>query len=367
MKILDDIYKKINAAHVHSVQKRKLMEYARIIEETLKLFGINTHAVEVNIKKGYFQVALEIQRETNVEDILKHEKDLAVALASPTGKIEILAPIPGRMLIGVNIPRISTYNRMLLHDVISQYRKDLEALKLPVVLGTDEQGKVRFADLVDLQHILIQGETGSGKSMFEHTIIYTLNSLLPIPSVKFILADMKCVEFNYTYNSLPNLFCPVILTAADFLYQMRLLLQEKERRLKNVNENYPAIVVIIDGFATCVCYRPLEFEKLMEQIIENSDRTNMHIIMSSSRPSPDLFTPTVKRLFPTRIGFKAWELDDTKVLDISFDTTQLKGKGDMVLYRPISKSILRLQTPYVSEKEINQLVACKIAEAQITL
>jgi len=238
---------------------------------------------------------------------------------------------------------------MLLTDTLRTYKTQLQKFQLPLVLGTNEQGMIQLADLADLGHILITGQTGSGKSMFEHTIIYTLN-LLKAKSVVFLLADMKQVEFGQ-YADFPNLYCPIPATPKELLLRLQELTAEKEQRFGN--QINVSIVIIIDTISDVMAANGGEFEKLMKGLIGSSSHSHTHIICSDSRTSPDVFTPSLLALFPIRISFSTTQSTDSGiVLGSEFDTSNLHHPGDMVMSKASGgkvRSIVALQAPTMDE------------------
>jgi len=240
--------------------------------------------------------------------------------------------------------------------LLEEYKKNNLNYKLPIILGEDEQGKPQFADLVNLGSILMTGTTGSGKSMFEHTIISTLTSLYTPDQLRLYLVDMKRVEFQ-SYEGLPHLLSPVNKgwSLDDVFTGLEWIIDEKNNRLKIGDEinKYPYIVVIIDTFSDLISHDPQKFQDYISKLMDKAAGVKIYVIMSDSRPSPDVYTPLVLGLFPTKICFNVTSDIDSKLIIGSKGGEELKGAGDMLLLPPNLKEAIRIQAPYISSEEIN--------------
>lgn len=247
-------------------------------------------------------------------------------------------------------------NTVVLKELTKQYEKRNLNYKLPIILGVNEKKEAQFADLVDLKHILMCGSTGSGKSMFEHTIISTLISFYTSNQLKFYLVDMKLVEFQ-PYEGLSYLLAPINNHDTERIYAgLRWAIYEKDRRLKMGDEinKYPYIVIIIDTFSDLIAHDPVLFEYLMGELIDkNTAGVKIHVIMSDSRPSPDVYTSLILSLFPTKICFNVNLAEYSKLIIGAEGGEKLKGKGDMLFLPPNRKEAIGLQAPYIDYEEIN--------------
>ena len=246
---------------------------------------------------------------------------------------------------------------IILKKLLSTYKKAKLNYKLPVILGVNESGKSEFADLSDLIHILMTGTTGSGKSMFEHTILSTLISFFTPKQLRLYLVDMKLVEFQ-SYEGLPHLLAPINNYDIDRVYAgLEWLIDEKNRRLRIGDEinKCSYIVVIIDTFSDLMVDNSQKFEGYITKLINRASEVKMHAIMSDSRPSPDVYTPLIRKLFPTKICFNVSKAEDSKLIIGKSGGELLKGVGDMLFVAPDSAEV-RIQAPYISDDQINKII-----------
>ena len=344
---------------------------AAIIEQTLESFGITARVVEVNLGPAVTQYALEVALGTKLSKITALERDLALALAAPTGTIRIEAPIPGRSLVGIELPNRSAEFVPLRKMIESDSMKAVDS-KLAVALGLDVSGKPLVADLALMPHILIAGQTGSGKSVCINTFLTTLLFRASPSEVKLILVDPKRVELT-GYNGIPHLLSPVIVDPEKVISALRWVLSEMDRRYKlfaqagvrnmdGYNEMsgfqaLPYIIIVIDELADIMFYSPVEVEDAVTRIAQMSRATGIHMVLSTQRPSVDVITGLIKANIPCRIAFAvASQVDSRVILDMQ-GAEKLLGRGDMLYLPPDQAKPIRIQGAFVSEKETNTLVA----------
>lgn len=245
---------------------------------------------------------------------------------------------------------------MLLNDIIKQNRNEISKLKLPIVLGYDKKNQLQLADLTELQHILMTGETGSGKSTFEHTVISTFLQLLSAKDIQFFLVDMKRVELM-SYKGLPNLYIEPLFDFEKIFSNLERLIKEKEKRLKQNDNNYPYMVVIIDTISDLM-YHSNRFENIVGRLIPDAVKAKIHLIMSDSRGEAKVYSPFLKRYFPTRIAFQTCDAENAMVVlgSNGFGAEKLLGNGDMLFLPKGLNEPLHIQAPYISDNEILKLV-----------
>ncbi len=347
-----------------------LKNNAAIIEKTLESFGIRARVVEVNLGPAVTQYALEIALGTKLSKITALQNDLALALAAPTGQIRIEAPIPGRALVGVEIPNRIPEFVTLKKMLESQTMKKMES-KLAISLGLDVSGEPVVADIARMPHVLIAGSTGSGKSVCLNAFIATILFRASPDEVKFILVDPKRVELTQ-YNGIPHLLTPVIVEPEKVISALKWALAEMDRRYKvfaevgarNI-EGYnelsgfqamPYLVVVIDELADIMLFAPSEVEDCITRLAQMARATGIHLIVSTQRPSVDVITGLIKANIPARIAFNVTSMVDSRVIIDTPGAEKLLGKGDMLFIPPDKAKPARIQGTYVSEPEIRSLI-----------
>lgn len=344
---------------------------AGIIEKTLDSFGIDAKVVEVNGGPAVTQYALEVSLGTKLSKITSLERDLALALAAPTGTIRIEAPIPGRSLIGIELPNHAaefvSLRKMLESDEMRGHKS-----KLAVALGLDVSGKPIVADVGKMPHVLIAGQTGSGKSVCINTFLASLLFRAAPTEVKLILVDPKRVELT-GYNGIPHLLSPVIVEPEKVISALRWVMAEMDRRYKlfaeagarNVDgynemsgfQALPYIVLVIDELADIMLFSPVEVEDSITRIAQMSRATGIHMVLATQRPSVDVITGLIKANVPSRIAFAVASQIDSRVILDTQGAEKLLGKGDMLYLPPEQAKPMRIQGAFVNDKEINALVS----------
>ncbi len=356
---------------------------AQIIEKTLESFGIAARVAEVNLGPAVTQYALEIALGTKVSKITSLTNDLALATEAPSGQIRIEAPIPGRNLVGIEIP-----NRSLevvgLRTMLTSATMQKAKSKLTVALGLDVSGNPVVADIARMPHLLIAGTTGSGKSIALNAFIASILFRASPQEVKFIMVDPKRVEMT-GYNGIPHLLTPVIVEQEKILSALKWAMGEMDRRYKLFAERgvrnidsynelsgfqaLPFIVIIIDELADLMIFAPVEVEDAIARLAQMARATGIHLVIATQRPSVDVITGLIKANIPTRIAFNVSSLIDSRVILDGPGAEKLLGRGDMLYIPPDQAKPTRIQGAYVSEKESQRLVAFlkeKAPEVQYT-
>jgi S-DNA-T family DNA segregation ATPase FtsK/SpoIIIE len=343
---------------------------AHIIEQTLESFGVTARVVEVNLGPAVTQYALEVALGTKLSKITGLERDLARALASPTGAIRIEAPIPGRNLVGIELPNRAAEFVPMKKMMESEEMKN-KTSKLAVALGFDVTGKPIIADIGRMPHVLIAGQTGSGKSVAINTFLASLLFRASPAELKLILVDPKRVELT-GYNNIPHLLTPVIVEPEKVVSALRWTMAEMDRRYKlfaeagarNIDgynemsgfQALPYIVVFIDELADIMLFSPVEVEDSITRIAQMSRAVGIHMVLATQRPSVDVITGLIKANVPTRIAFAVSSLVDSRVILDTQGSEKLLGKGDMLYLPPESAKPSRIQGAYVADSEISALV-----------
>ena len=347
-----------------------IKKIAATIERTLQSFSIGAKVVEVNLGPAVTQYALEIALGTKVSKITSLANDLALATEAPTGQIRIEAPIPGRNLVGIEIPNRSlevvTLKTMLSSDVMRKSKS-----KLTVSMGLDVSGSPVVADIAKMPHVLIAGTTGSGKSVMINSFISSLLFRASPDEVKLILIDPKRVELT-GYNGIPHLMTPVIVEVEKILASLKWAMDQMDQRYKIFAENgvrniegynelagfqtLPYIVIFIDELADLMAFAPVEVEDAIARLAQMARATGIHLVVSTQRPSVDVITGLIKANIPTRIAFNVSSMIDSRVIIDGPGAEKLLGRGDMLYIPPEQAKPTRIQGAFVSEKEVKRLV-----------
>lgn len=344
---------------------------AAIIEKTLESFGITARVVEVNLGPAVTQYAIEVALGTKLSKITSLERDLALALSAPTGTIRIEAPIPGRNLVGIELPNRSA-EFVSLRKMMESEEMQTAKSKLEVSLGLDVSGKPIVANIAKMPHVLIAGQTGSGKSVCINAFLGSLLFRASPTEVKLILVDPKRVELTH-YNGIPHLLSPVIVEPDKVISALRWIMAEMDRRYKlfaqagarNIDsyneaagfQALPYIVLFIDELADIMLFSPVEVEDAVTRIAQMSRATGIHMVLATQRPSVDVITGLIKANIPSRIAFAVASQVDSRVILDTQGAEKLLGKGDMLFLPPEQAKPMRIQGAFVNDKEINALVS----------
>ncbi|MCL4397782.1 DNA translocase FtsK [Patescibacteria group bacterium] len=342
---------------------------ATVIENTLESFGITAHVAEVNTGPAVTQYALEIALGTKLSKITTLQNDLALALAAP-GQLRIEAPIPGRSMVGIEIPNRSpefvSIRKMLESDAMQQSKS-----KLAVALGLDVSGNPKVADIAKMPHLLIAGSTGSGKSVAINAFLTSLLYRNSPSELKLIMVDPKRVELSL-YNGIPHLLTPVIVEVDKVLSALKWAITEMERRyklfasvgvrnLEGYNEmagftSLPYLVIFIDEMADVMMFAPVEVEDAICRLAQMARATGIHLVLSTQRPSVDVLTGLIKANIPARMAFNVTSMIDSRVIIDTPGAEKLLGKGDMLYIPPDQSKPSRIQGAFVSDGEVHKLV-----------
>src|SRR3989338_4690269 len=343
---------------------------ATTIEKTLQSFSIIAKVVEVNLGPAVTQYALEVGLGTKLSKITALANDLALRTEAPTGQIRIEAPIPGRNLVGIEIPNrsleIVTLKTMLESSIMNKNKS-----KLTVSLGLDVSGNPVVANIAKMPHVLIAGTTGSGKSVLINSFISSLLFRASPAEVKLILIDPKRVELT-GYNGIPHLMTPVIVEVEKILASLKWAMDEMDRRYKKFAEGgvrnidsynefagfqaLPYIVILIDELADLMAFAPVDVEDAIARLAQMARATGIHLVVSTQRPSVDVITGLIKANIPCRIAFNVSSMIDSRVIIDTPGAEKLLGRGDMLYVPPDQAKPTRIQGTYVSEKEVKKLV-----------
>ena len=351
-----------------SYDKEKALDKAKRIEEKLENFGINGQITE--IKPGPVITLYEYRPEagTKINKISSLSDDLAMALKAT--RIRIIAPIPGKDVIGIEVPndlRETVYLKELLSK--DQFKKSPSPINLS--LGKDISGIPLFTDLKTAPHLMIAGTTGSGKSVFLHSIITSMLYKATPKQLKFIMIDPKMLELS-GYEDIPHLLHPVVTNPKKASAALKWAVKEMETRYKLLSdigvrdidsynkkidtetESLPFIVIIIDELADLMFVAPNEIKESITRLSQMARAAGIHLIVASQRPSADVVAGLIKANFPARISFAVSSKIDSRIILDASGAEELLGKGDMLLLQP-PNNLIRIQGSIISDKERNNI------------
>jgi len=361
---------------------------ANIIKRTLKEFGINVEMDAVEIGPTITRYALKPAQGVKIARIVGLQQELQLNLSSGTLRIE--APIPGKSLVGIEIPNL-TRSTIGLASLLKTPEYTDSPHPLYVALGKDVTGHAHFTNIARMPHALVAGTTGSGKSVMMHNVIISLLFRNSPDQLRFLMVDPKRVELTL-YEGIPHLLAPVITEAKKALMMLKWATKEMERRYdilqtekiqnletyhtnvyKPAKENWeengsieeermgipeplPYIVIIMDELADLMHAYPRELEASIVRLAQMSRAVGIHLILATQRPSVNVITGTIKANIPTRLAFNvASQIDSRTILD-GVGAEKLLGRGDMLYQSSDSPRPIRLQSAFVSEEEIKNVV-----------
>ncbi|NQU77249.1 DNA translocase FtsK [Candidatus Falkowbacteria bacterium] len=359
---IDLLGKRTDKALSGDIEKNKL-----VIKKTLDDFGIPVEMADVKVGPTVTQYTLKPSEGVKLSRIITLQNDLALALAAHPIRIE--APIPGKSLVGIEIPNQTTAT-VVLRELLETKEFKKRENNLTIAVGKDVAGQPWLADLGKLPHLLIAGATGSGKSVCLNSIIVSLLYQNSSEELKFILVAPKRVELT-TYNGIPHLLTPVLTDVPKVISALKWTVGEMERRfyvlseagkrdIKSYNETVqvkmPYIVFAIDELADLMTAASAEVEGLIIRLAQMSRAVGIHLILATQRPSVDIITGLIKANIPARIAFSVASLIDSRtILDMS-GAEKLLGRGDMLYISAELSKPKRLQGAYLSDREIEEVI-----------
>jgi S-DNA-T family DNA segregation ATPase FtsK/SpoIIIE len=367
-------------------QEAEVRERARILEQTFANFGFKVRVVEIETGPVISQYEIELEAGLRLAKITNLADDLAIALRVPA--VRIVAPIPGKNSVGVEVP--NTDRQMVrLREVMEETQAKTRTMKIPVYLGKDVAGNPMAVDLASMPHLLIAGRTGTGKSVCLNSIIVSMLMTRRPDEVRMLMIDPKMVELT-PYKSLPHLMHPVVTDmkkaeailawAVDKMEQRYALLARAGVRhltqynalgraelLKRINPEsqeeadaipttMPFIVMIADEIADMMMTAGKEIEQYIIRLAQKSRAVGIHLILATQKPTVDVITGLIKSNLPARIAFQVASRTDSRVVLDECGAEKLLGNGDMLFLSPGTSLTLRGQGTFVSDDEIGRVM-----------
>ena len=351
--------------------KEQVRKNAKIIEDTMHIFGIDCKIVAIN--KGPVITLYELEPAPGVKlnKIVALSDNLAMALASSDIRIE--APIPGKAVVGIEVPN-KLKDSVSIRDMISS--SEFKKLKsdLPLALGKNVSGDIIVSSIEKMPHLLIAGATGSGKSVCINSIITSIIYKSSPEDVKLLLIDPKVVELSI-YNNIPHLLIPVVTEPKKASFALNWAVGEMERRyslfaefgvrdLSTFNSKagalneptLPKIVIIVDELADLMMVAQKEVEEYIARLAQKARAAGIYLILATQRPSVDVITGTIKANIPSRIAFSvSSQIDSRTILDMA-GAERLLGKGDMLFYPGFYSKPVRIQGAFIHDDEVERVV-----------
>jgi S-DNA-T family DNA segregation ATPase FtsK/SpoIIIE len=390
------------------LKKESLLMNSRLLERKLADFGVEAKVVEVKPGPLITLYELEPAPGVKINRIANLSDDLALALKAPS--IRIIAPIPGKGTVGIEIPNLER-EPVHLKDVLDNETFLESKTRLSIALGEDTVGGPVIADLTKMPHLLIAGTTGSGKSVFLNALICSILFKAPPDEVKFIMIDPKRLELS-GYEGIPHLLHPVVVDPREAASVLRWAVEEMERRYRIIGETgtrsiekfnryvdreqvqkdkpaldkpkkqggeapaeddlpapreggdvgkdqskLPYIVIVIDELADLMMVAQRNVEESLTRLAQMARAAGIHLILATQRPSVDVITGIIKANFPTRISFQVSSKVDSRTILDQLGAEQLLGSGDMLFLPPGLSKVARIHGAFVSEGEIGKIVA----------
>ncbi|MBN2373802.1 DNA translocase FtsK 4TM domain-containing protein [bacterium] len=358
--------------------EREILNNSRLLEAKLLDFGVEGRVAQVHpgpvITRYEFEPApgIKINRIANLSD--------DIALAMKAQSVRIVAPVPGKSVVGLEIPN-SKREIVVLRDVItSKEFRDMNS-KLTLALGKDIAGKPYVTSLAKMPHLLVAGATGSGKSVSVNSIICSILFNATADEVKFLMIDPKRLELGI-YNDIPHLLVPVVMEPKQAVNALRWATEEMDNRyrlladkgVRNIDqynafaengtlnsdgeqiEKLPYIVIVIDEFADLILISGREIEGLLTRLAQMARAVGLHLVIATQRPSVDIITGIIKANFPCRISFRVSSKTDSRTILDNNGAEKLLGMGDMLFLPPGASNLIRVHGSAVTEEEINAAV-----------
>lgn len=364
----------------NSVLKQDLRRQAEVLEETLLSFGIEAKVGQINCGPTITSFEVHPAIGVKVQKIKTLENDIALNMEAKS--IRIIAPIPGKAAVGIEVPNPQP-QEVSFKDMLGAYQQGSRKFQIPVLLGKAVNGDYVMNDLTKMPHCIIAGATGSGKSVCINTIIMTIIMSAKPDEIKLIMVDPKKVELT-PYSRLPHMLAPVITEPQGACAALNWLVKEMESRYellkqfgvrnieafnnRTVNKEFeaalekevparlPYIVVIIDELADLMMVSSSDIETPIARIAQMARAVGIHLILATQRPSREVITGLIKANFPTRISFKVASRVNSQIVLDEIGAESLLGNGDMLFLPPGTSTLIRAQGAFIRDEDIAAVV-----------
>ncbi len=360
--------------------KKDLKRQAAVLEETLHSFGIDAKVGEINSGPSITSFEVHPSIGVKVQKIKALENDIALNLEAKS--IRIVAPIPGKAAVGVEVPALHP-QEVSFRELLQFYQQKGRRMQIPILLGKGVSGEPVFSDLSRMPHLLIAGATGSGKSVCVNTIVLSILMNARPEEVRLLMIDPKKVELTQ-YSRLPHMIAPVITEPHGAYAALQWLVREMQTRyeilkqlgLRNIASfnsrkvkpdfesslsipipsQLPYIVAMIDEFADLMMVSSADLETPIARIAQMARAVGIHLILATQRPSREVITGIIKANIPCRIAFKVASRINSQIILDDVGAESLLGSGDCLFLPPGSSQLLRAQGAYISDEDINRVI-----------
>lgn len=372
----------------YEVLAQKAQLAAATLEKTFQEFGLNVKVVEIDTGPVITQFELELEAGLRLSKVTALADDLAIALRVPS--VRVVAPIPGKNTVGVEVPN-EVRVMVRLRELIESCSKDFADKRIPIYLGKDVSGKPLVVDMTKMPHLLIAGRTGTGKSVCLNTLILSMLMTRSPDQVKMLMIDPKMVELS-PYSRIPHLMHPVITDmkkaeavlgwAVDKMEErydllarvgvrhldsynklgketvlQRLEIDPDSEDAEQIPEHMPYIVIIADEMADMMMTSGKDVEGHIIRLAQKSRAVGIHLVLATQKPTVDVITGLIKSNLPARISFQVASRVDSRVVLDEMGADKLLGNGDMLYLAPGNSTLNRAQGTFVSDDEVNKVIA----------
>ncbi|MFV0340123.1 MAG: DNA translocase FtsK [Parachlamydiaceae bacterium] len=360
--------------------KQHLKKMSEILEETFHSFGIEAKVGQINCGPTITSFEVHPAIGVKVQKIKALENDLALSMEAKT--IRIIAPIPGKAAVGIEVPNLQP-QEVGFKEMLSNYQEGPQKFKIPILLGKAVNGDYVISDLAKWPHGIIAGATGSGKSVCINTIVMSILHNASPDEIKLLMVDPKKVELT-PYSNLPHMLAPVITEPRDACAALNWLVREMEKRYEllkaigtrnidsfntrvineeleaslemEVPKKLPYYVAIIDELADLMMVASSDIETPIARIAQMARAVGIHLILATQRPSREVITGLIKANFPTRIAFKVASRINSQIILDEIGAESLLGNGDMLFLPPGTSTLVRAQGAYIRDEDIQSVI-----------
>lgn len=363
-----------------SIWKKDLKKQAEVLEETLQSFGIEAKVGQINCGPTITSFEVHPAIGVKVQKIKALEDDIALNMEAKS--IRIIAPIPGKAAVGIEVPNQQP-QEVSFKELLTAYQQSGQKLRIPLLLGKAVNGDYIMSDLAKMPHCIIAGATGSGKSVCINTIVMSIVHNAKPDQIQLLMVDPKKVELT-PYSNLPHMIAPVITEPHGAYTALKWLVKEMENRyellkqlgVRNIDgfnsrtpnkelennlripvpETLPYIVGIVDELADLMMASSSDIETPIARIAQMARAVGIHLILATQRPSREVITGLIKANFPTRISFKVASRVNSQIVLDEVGAEMLLGNGDMLFLPPGSSQLVRVQGAYIRDEDIHKVV-----------